>query len=524
VSDAVAMRGIVKHFGRVEALKGVDLTVHAGEIHALLGENGAGKTTLMNVLYGLYQPDVGQIAIEGRDVELRTPQEAIGAGIGMVHQHFMLVPTLTVAENMVLGERGGPLLRRRELAAVERRLRELGDRYGLEVDPRARVWQLSVGEQQRVEILRALFRDARILILDEPTATLTPVEIERLFSKLRALAREGAAIVFITHHLEDVLRWADRITVLRQGEVAGSPSPGETSAEELARLMVGRDVTLMNVAAGRRALSAGATDDGATRPVLEVNGLCADGDRGTRALDHVGFEVGAREIVAIVGVEGNGQAELEEVLYGLRAPRAGTVALDGYDITRAEPGERLRRGLGLVPSDRYRRGLIRALSVADNLALDRIDRPPYGSRLRIDRRAIREAARHLVKRYGIRVGDPGQAAGTLSGGNAQRVVLARTLTGELRCLIAAQPTRGLDVGAIEFVWEQLAAARDAGLAVVLISTELDEVMSMADRCCVLYRGRLVASWERDELDRERVGLAMGGSGERPVAAIAPEGV
>jgi simple sugar transport system ATP-binding protein len=523
VTDAVAMRGIEKRFGAVEALKGVDLTVRSGEIHALLGENGAGKTTLMNILYGLYQPDVGEIAIEGRHVELRTPQEAIGAGIGMVHQHFMLVPTLTVAENMVLGERGGPLLRRRELRAVERRLRELGARYGLEVDPRARIWQLSVGEQQRVEILRALFRDARILILDEPTATLTPVETERLFPKLRALAREGAAIVFITHHLEDVLRWADRITVLRQGEVAGAPSPGETSAEELARLMVGRDVTLMSVAAGRRALSAGGTDDGAARPVLGVTGLSAVGDRGTPALEDVSFEVAAGEIVAIVGVEGNGQAELEEVLYGLRAPRSGAVALDGHDITGAEPGERLRRGLGLVPSDRYRRGLIRELSVAHNLVLDRIDRPPYGSRLRIDRHAIREGARRLVEGYGIRVGDPGHAAATLSGGNAQRMVLARTLTGELRCLIAAQPTRGLDVGAIEFVWEQLATARDAGLAILLISTELDEVMSMADRCCVLYRGRLVASWERDELDRERVGLAMGGSGEQPVAAVAQEG-
>ena len=289
-------------------------------------------------------------------------------------------------------------------------------------------------------------------------------------------------------------------------------------------MMVGRDVTLMKVAAGRRALSTGETDDSAAQPVLEVKGLSADGDRGTPALDDVGFKVGAGEIVSIVGVEGNGQSELEEVLYGLRAPRAGTVALAGRDITRAEPRERLRRGLGLVPSDRYRRGVIRALSVADNLVLDRIDQAPYGSRLTIHRRAIREGARRMVESYGIRVGDPSQPAGTLSGGNAQRVVLARTLTGELRCLIAAQPTRGLDVGAIEFVWEQLAAARDAGLAVVLISTELDEVMSMADRCCVLYRGRLVASWERDELDRERVGLAMGGSGDRPVAAIAPEGV
>ncbi|MFN8202018.1 MAG: ABC transporter ATP-binding protein [Solirubrobacteraceae bacterium] len=519
----VAMHGIEKRFGPVQALSGVDLDLRAGEIHALLGENGAGKTTLMNILYGLHQPDAGTIAIGGREQALRNPQDAIAAGIGMVHQHFMLVPTLTVAENMVLGERGAPMLRRGELRAVERRLVELGERYGLEVDPRARVWQLSVGEQQRVEILRALFRDARILILDEPTATLTPVETERLFPKLQGLARGGAAVVFITHHLDDVLRWADRITVLRHGEPAGSPTPSETSAEQLARLMVGRDVTLMRVAAGRRSLG----EDGGGRrdaaPVLEVHGLCADGDRGTPALEDVAFCVRGGEIVAVAGVEGNGQAELEEVLMGLRRPGAGTIALDGQDITGADPRERLRRGLGLVPSDRYRRGVIRELSVADNLVLDRIDRPPYGTLLRVDRRAIRERARGLVERYSIRVGDPGQPAATLSGGNAQRVVLARMLTGELRCLIAAQPTRGLDVGAIEFVWEQLAAAREAGMAILLISTELDEVMSMADRCCVLYRGRVVATWERDQLDRERVGLAMGGSGPEPMVATAPEG-
>jgi general nucleoside transport system ATP-binding protein len=514
----VQMRGIEKRFGAVQALAGVDLDLRPGEIHALLGENGAGKTTLMNVLYGLHQPDAGTITIRGRAMPIRTPQDAIAAGIGMVHQHFKVVGTLTVAENMVLGERGGPLLCRRELDAVERRLQELGERYGLAVDPRARVWQLSVGEQQRVEILRALFHEAGILILDEPTAALTPVETELLFPKLRALAEEGAAIAFITHHLEEVLHWADRITVLRKGEVAGSPHPTETSAEELARLMVGRDVTLMRVAAGRRSVSGAADSNPDAKPVLAVRGLRVISDRGIPALEDVGFCVHSGEVLAIAGVEGNGQAELEEALLGLRTARAGTVSLDERDLSRADPGERLRRGLGLVPSDRYRRGLIRELSVADNLVLDRIDRPPFGSRLRVDRRSIRQRAQSLVERYSIHVSDPGQFAATLSGGNAQRVVLARVLTGELRCLIAAQPTRGLDVGAIEFVWEQLAAAREAGTAIVLISTELDEVMSVADRCCVLYRGRLVAEWDRDDLDRERVGLAMGGASATPAPA------
>jgi ABC-type uncharacterized transport system ATPase subunit len=522
-SALVQMRGIEKRFGTVHALSDVDLDLRPGEIHALLGENGAGKTTLMNVLYGLHQPDAGTITIRDRQMAIRTPQDAIAAGIGMVHQHYKLVATLTVAENMVLGERGAPVLRRRELAAVERRLQDLSARYGLGVDPRARVWQLSVGEQQRVEILRALFHEARILILDEPTAALTPVETERLFPKLRALAREGAAIVFITHHLEDVLRWADRITVLRRGGVAGSPTPSETSAEELAHLMVGRDVTLIRVAEGRRSLAGAAGAHREAEPALDVRGLRVVNDRGVPVLDDLSFSVHAGEVLAIAGVEGNGQAELEEALLGLRAPRAGSIVLHGRDISRADPGERLRRGLGLVPSDRYRRGLIRELSVADNLVLDCIDRPPFGSRLRVDRRAIRQRARSLIERYSIHVSDPGQFAGTLSGGNAQRVVLARVLTGELRCLIAAQPTRGLDVGAIEFVWEQLAAAREAGMAILLISTELDEVMSVGDRCCVLYRGRLVAEWDRDNLDRERIGLAMGGSTVQPAAESAQVG-
>jgi ABC-type uncharacterized transport system ATPase subunit len=521
----VEMRGVEKRFGDTVALDGVDFDLGPNEIHALLGENGAGKTTLMNILYGLISPDAGLISISGREIRPRNPQDAIAAGVGMVHQHFKLVPTLTVAENMVLGERGGPLLSRRRLASISARLSELGERYGLEVDPGARVWQLSVGEQQRVEILRALYRAAKILILDEPTATLTPIEIERLFPKLRMLADEGASIVFITHHLEEVVRWADRITVLRDGERVGTLPPRETTTTKLARMMVGRDVTLMRVVVGEQRLESSPDEAADPEPaatgtqagagtVLTAEGLNADGDRGTPALRDVGFSVAPGEIFAIAGVEGNGQPELEEALFGLRSVRSGTVTLEGRDLTRAEPDERLRAGLALVPSDRYRRGVIRELTVAENLVLDRIGDPPFATRAGIDRKAVVDHAAGLIDRYSIHVFGPEQLAGTLSGGNAQRVVLARTLSRDLRCLVAAQPTRGLDVGAIEFVWEQLTAARDRGVAILLISTDLDEVMSLADRCSVIYRGRFVASWSRDELDHEQLGLAMGGAGNR----------
>jgi general nucleoside transport system ATP-binding protein len=524
---SVSMRGVAKRFGPVQALAGVDFDLRPGEIHALLGENGAGKTTLMNILYGMFPPDEGAVAIGGRDMQFRSPQDAIAEGVGMVHQHFMLVPTLTVAENALLGERGGPLLRKRDVLAVSERLAELAHRYGLDVDPGARVWQLSVGEQQRVEVLRALYKGARILILDEPTATLTPLETERLFPKLRALAAEGASIVFITHHLEDVISWADRITVLRHGERVGTLRPSESSAGELARMMVGRDVRLMQVVAGERSV-AGTKEAPRAASVLNVEGLHAAGDRGTPALKDVSFSVAPGEILAIAGVEGNGQPELEEVLFGLRTPDAGRVSLDGREVTGADPAERLGLGLGLVPSNRYRRGVVRELSVAENLVLDRVGEPPFGTELGMNRREMVRQAEELIGRFSIQVSGPHQLAGTLSGGNAQRLVLARVLSRELRCLVAAQPTRGLDVGAIEFVWEQLAAARDRGLAIVLLSTDLDEVLSMADRCLVIYRGRLVAHWPREELDRERVGLAMGGAGDsagpaRISPAVASEG-
>ena len=511
----VAMRGITKRFGSVTAVAGADFDLNSGEIHALLGENGAGKTTLMNLLYGLEQPDAGTILIDGDPVRFRSAHDAIEAGIGMVHQHFQLVPRLSVAENVILGAGEGRRVRLPDLAEVAATIEDLGERYGLPVTATSLVGDLSVGEQQRVEILRALYRGARILILDEPTATLSPVEIDHLIEQLRGMAGTGTAIVMITHHLDEVMTAADRITVLRSGAKVATVPAEATSPLELARLMVGREVTMLSEVgeAGEAGSRTGPASAGPA--VLTLEGLSSKSAAGTsdehaRDFLDLSLEVRASEIVTIAGVEGNGQAELEAVLCGLSRPASGRIRLGEHDVTGATPRQLLDAGVGMIPSDRYRRGLIRGLSVAENLVYDRIDKAPYGRRLWIDPRAVAARGADLVDRFSIAVRTPSTAASTLSGGNAQKVVLARALGTDLQLLIAAQPTRGLDVGAIEFVWNQISEQRDSGVAVLLITTDLNEVTALSDRCFVIYRGRLAET----PLDREAIGLAMGGAGSR----------
>ena len=517
----VTMRGITKRFGSVTAVAGAHFDLYSGEIHALLGENGAGKTTLMNLLYGLERPDDGTIEIDGEPVHLRSAHDAIEAGIGMVHQHFQLVPRLSVAENVILGASEGRRIRLPDLAEVASAIEDLGERYGLPVSAASLVGDLSVGEQQRVEILRALYRGARILILDEPTATLSPVEIDHLIEQLQAMAKAGTAIVMITHHLDEVMTAADRITVLRAGANVATLPAEVTSPLELARLMVGREVTMLSEVgeieeAGARAASASAGPAVLTLEDLSSTSVAGTSGEHARDFVDVSLEVRACEIVTIAGVEGNGQAELEAVLCGLSQPTSGRIRLGQADVTDATPRQLLDAGVGIIPSDRYRRGLIRGLSVAENLVYDRIDRAPYGRRLWIDPRAVAARGADLVRRFSIAVRSPSAAASTLSGGNAQKVVLARALGTDLHLLIAAQPTRGLDVGAIEFVWNQIRDQRDAGVAVLLITTDLNEVTALSDRCFVIYRGRLVET----PLDREAIGMAMGGAGSRAEKAPA----
>jgi len=486
-------------------------------------------------LYGLEQPDEGVIKINGEPVALRSAHDAIDLGVGMVHQHFQLVPRLSVAENVILGRGGSGLRHLGDIAAKAEQVSEFSRRHGLPVDGAARVAELSIGEQQRVEILRALYRGARILILDEPTATLTPAEVANLIEKLKAMAAEGTSIVMITHHLDEVITAADRITVLRNGANAATVPARSSSPRELARLMVGRDVAIL-AGASHRPSRAETTGPGTTGPVvLTLEGLCSHDagrahrpDAAERSFADVDLRVRAGGIVSVAGGEGNGQSELEEALTGLRRPAQGRVLLDGDDITGAPPARLLDAGVAVVPSDRYRRGLIRELTVAQNLVCDRIDRPPYGSALRLNPKAIEANGARLIAEFSVAACEPSTPAGRLSGGSAQKVVLARALgegedgessaySGGPRLLIAAQPTRGLDIGAIEFVWELLRARRDEGLAILLITTDLDEAIALSDRCFVIYRGRLTAV----DVDRERIGLAMGGAGA--MSAPTPKG-
>ena len=492
-------RGVTKTFPGVVANKDVNLVLHKGEVVALLGENGAGKTTLMNILYGLYHQDAGEVLVEGRPVRIKSPNEAIKLGIGMVHQHFMLVPVFTVVENIVLGtetSRGGRL----DLDRARARLRELGTRYGLQIDPDVYVKDLSVGQQQRVEILKALYRGARILILDEPTAVLTPQEADELFVVLRELVTQGTSIIFISHKLREVLAIADRVVVLRRGQVVGETTPAQATPQSLAEMMVGRSVLLQVEKQTREPGEA----------VLRVENLQVLDDRGQPAVEGMSFDVRASEVLGIAGVQGNGQTELVEALTGLRPSAAGRVSIAGHDVTNASPRTIFETGCGHVPEDRQEHGLVLGYSCADNLVLNRYYQAPFASGIRIDEGAIRKNAGTLIKEYDVRTPSAATPVGSLSGGNKQKVIIARELSRPLKLLIASQPTRGVDVGSIEFIHRNIIEERDAGTGVLLVSAELDEIMALSDRIAVVYKGHIVDIVDARTANREQLGLMMAG--------------
>jgi simple sugar transport system ATP-binding protein len=502
------MRAITKRYPGVVANDDISLDVRAGEIHALLGENGAGKSTLMNILYGLAVPDEGEILLDGETVEIDGPNDAIRRGISMVHQHFMLVPVLSVADNILLGDElmANPVLLDRE--ASNRRIRMLGSTFGWEIDPDQPVGTLSVGWQQRIEILKALYRQARILVLDEPTASLTPQETREIFEVLRRLRAEGYAIIFISHKLYEVLEVADRITVIRRGKVVGSRIPDQTDEDDLAELMVGREVQLT--------VDRGESHPG--EPMLVVSGLHVRDDRGHEVVHDVSFDVRGGEILGIAGVAGNGQDEMVEALVGLRHVQSGTVTLGGRAATGANPRSLHQRGVGFVPADRQRYGIVLSFPLTDNLALNEYYRAPYARGMVRDDDAILGYAERVIGEYDIRTPSATVTAGTLSGGNQQKVVVAREFDGDLTLLVLDQPTRGLDVGSIEFIHRQAIAKRDAGVAVLLVSAELDEVLELSDRIGVMYRGRLVKVLDARGTNREEVGLLMATGGREDAPA------
>ncbi len=498
---AVEMVDITKRFGETLANDSVEFSVQSGEIHCILGENGAGKTTLMNVLFGLYRQDEGTISIKGRKVEIGEPSEAIDLGIGMIHQNFMLVDRLTVTENIMAGaepSRRGMLDEKRARKEVE----EISARYGLHVDPEAKVENISVGDQQRVEILKALYREAEILILDEPTAVLTPQEVEELFEIMRELRDDGKTLVFITHKLKETMAISDRITILRDGKNVGTVPTEETSPEELARMMVGREVVL-RVDKNERAPGSS---------VLEVEDMKLHNPENNLTLKELSFEIRAGEILGVAGVEGNGQLELEEGIMGLRDLSRGAIRLNEEDISNFSTRERRDAGIAHIPSDRLRRGLVTEFGLDWNMILGSEWSEKFSRKGFLKQGEIKDYTRDVVEQFDIRGTEGEVTAGSLSGGNQQKLILGRELTRDPDLILAAQPTRGVDVGAIEFIHNELLSMRDDGRAVLLISAELEELKTLSDRMIVIYEGAIVARGRTEEFSEEKLGLLMAGKG------------
>jgi len=494
------LRGVTKTFPGVLANDHIDLTLNEGEILALLGENGAGKTTLMNILYGLYTPDEGEMYMRGEKVSIHSPSDAIARGIGMVHQHFMLVPVFTVTENVMLGvesTKAGIFLDR---AVVTQRIREISERFGLKVDPDARVEDLSVGAQQRVEIIKVLYRQADILIFDEPTAVLTPQEVDDLFEVIHSLVKQGKSLIFITHKLNEVMSIADRIQVLRNGKVVGTTTPDQSTEASLASMMVGREVILE---VEKKPAKPGEV-------VLAVEDLCVRDDRHLLAVKGISFQVRAGEVLGVAGVQGNGQTELVEALTGLRNVEAGQVTILGHDTTGASPRQITETGSAHVPEDRLRDGLVLTLSVADNLVLNTYYQAPFSKGMALQAEEINKAAKERVEQFDVRTPGISVPVGNLSGGNQQKVIVAREFSRPIKLLIASQPTRGLDVGSIEYIHKRILEKRDEGCAVLLVSPELEEVMSLSDRIAVVFEGKLLDIIPAEQATREKLGLLMAG--------------
>jgi simple sugar transport system ATP-binding protein len=493
------LRGITKSFPGVLANQDINLTLEKGEIHALLGENGAGKTTLMNILYGLYRPNEGEILINDQKVDIEGPSDAIARGIGMVHQHFMLVPVMTVTENVMLGNettKNGLFLDREK---VSKRIREISDQYGLEVDPGAYIKDMPVGIQQRVEIIKVLYRQADILIFDEPTAVLTPQEVEGLFKIIRSLIASGKSLIFITHKLKEVLEIADRITVLRLGRVVGSAIPGQVDEQKLAEMMVGREVNLVvnkKIAQPKE-------------PILEVNDLFVRDERDNPAINGLSFTVHSGEVLGVAGVQGNGQTELVYALTGLLPSLSGTIHLSGKDIHKSTPRQIIEQGVAHVPEDRQKHGLVLSFPLLDNMVLCTYYKPPFAKGVNMQEKLIVNNGIELVKQFDVRTPSVFVPASTLSGGNQQKVIVAREFSRPIKLLIASQPTRGLDVGSIEYIHGRIIQKRDEGTAVLVVSSELDEIIALSDRIAVMYRGRIVDILPAGAT-KEHLGLLMAG--------------